>query len=198
MDSGLTDIALRGLEAARLIVDRFVDAVDGAAPARPHPAAPGEPEGADASPPALDAMGRAWAELLRTTADAWTGAPSGDAKATGDVQVGDPGGPVLVASTIAGASAAVDLWIHNQTLDAVDPVRVVLGPLRSAGDAEIATVALRADPQDLGAVPGRSSRAIAITVSPPAGTPPGRYRGLVLIEGLPEAWALLDVTVGDA
>lgn len=196
MDSGLTDIALRGLEAARLLVDRFVGAVD----ATPDPdGATGSQRDCVASSTGVDGLSQVWADLLRTTADAWTGVATGEGgPSPSELRVGVAGGTVLPLSTAPGEVGSVELWLHNPTTAAVDEVRIVAPPLRSTSGSEIPESAVHVDPAELASVPARSSRGITISVTVPDDAPMGRYRGVVLVDGLPDVWALLDVRVGDS
>jgi hypothetical protein len=198
MDTGLTEIALRGLEAARVLVDRFVGALDTAAGGGvSHPSTPTDAE-AEARTPRVDAIGQVWVDLLRTTAEAWSGVSPGAGE--GDpsgLEVGVAGGTLLPLSVAAPGDVAVgELWLHNRTVAAVEDVRMVPSALRAPSGAEIPERALHLDPAELGSVPARSSRGVTVSVAVPHDAPTGRYRGVVLVDGLPEVWALLDVRVG--
>lgn len=187
IESGLTDVALRGLEAARLLVDRFVEAVE-------RLPGDGDEASSDAARPTED-VARAWASVLRTTADAWQGVATGHGTGTPSPLVGGQPGTVVALRLSPGeATATTELWVHNPTNEPVEDVKVVVGSL-TATDGHVVAGAVDAEPAHLGSLPARTSRSVSLTVDLPPTTPAGRYRGLVLVDGIADTWAVLDVTL---
>jgi hypothetical protein len=192
VEQALTDIALRGLEASRALVDRFVQAVD-------------EPlDGPDVTgatdPTRVSGLSAVWAGALRSAATAWegqAGRPTVDGQPVmPTLHVGGAGGVVLPIEIDAGATTgSVELWLHNPTADALPHVAISVGALRSSAGHELASDRVTVEPAVVAPLPERSSRGIRLGLAIPADTPAERYRGIVLVEGVPDAWALLDVMV---
>lgn len=182
MDRDLTDIARRGLDAASALVDRFSDAMDDLT----------------RSPGGIEAVGQAWGEVIRTTAAAWSGDGSAGRSESGRVDVGTAGGVVIEVRLSAGESdvgeGEGELWVHNPTADPVPVVRVVSGPLRDAA-GEVPGAAVTVDPVEVRPLAARSSHGLAVRVSVPAPVAGARLRSLLLVDGLPDVWAVLEVTV---
>jgi hypothetical protein len=97
-------------------------------------------------------------------------------------------GPAILLT--AGQSAEV--WLHNGTTTPAGPFALRCGPLERA-DGAVLDGTIRFDPLQVDPLPGRSSRAVAVSVD---GTPaPGVYRGVLQADGAPDLWLPLQVTV---
>lgn len=184
MDTGLSEIARQGLSAAEQLISRVVSALD----QRTQGGAE-TPALAAGEPPAD--LAQAWSELLSATLAAWSTDASDAAPEDG---AGCSG--AVVRATVAGHghSEWTDLWIHNHTADPLEDLQVLPGPLRSADHGELPAACVEVERAPV-AVAARSSGTVRLRVDVEPGTPPGRYRGLLLVDGLPDLWALLDVTV---
>lgn len=97
-----------------------------------------------------------------------------------------PGLETVVVSTGRSRSGAVVLWIHNTTdCDAGDLV------LRPTAFVDADGIILEAD-IDVGDEPrvdvaAGTSHSVTLTVTPATGAAPGRYHGMVLVGGVPDA-----------
>lgn len=179
----MTDVQRRSVQAAAALVERLVATVDG------H-----EDTQTDASTPTandddLAAFARLWRESMTSFAAAMTG----DANAAPhlDVSAAAPPSPLRVQLDEAG-EGALEVWMHNPTGDALDKLRVHCTEPR-AHDGGTLDAAITAEP-DAFDLPARSSRGVRIAVSAP-GAQHGVYRGLVLVDGLPEQWLPLEIVV---
>ena len=101
-------------------------------------------------------------------------------------------GPVVPGWTLHGEL----ILDHDADAPAVD-VEVVCADLRAASGAVIEAGNVGFEPPELAAVPARSSRCIAVSVTVPEGAEPGSYRTIVQATNLPDFWAPLSVVVED-
>jgi hypothetical protein len=178
VERDLTDIARRGLDAAGALVERFAEVV----------------ETSDGSSGAIEAVGQAWGEVIRTTATAWSGA-GGGSKALDEPRLDiDASGGIVVPVVVSGAAGRAEFWLHNPTGEPLESVRFVPGPLRTAsGAADDAR--LRLAPEQVAPVAARSSRGIEVAVEAPNAVVGDRLRSLVVVDGIDDVWAVIDVTV---
>ena len=181
----MTDVQRRSVQAAAALVERLVATVDG------H-----EDDSADASPAqsndddALIAFAKLWRQSMTSFAAAVTGDEKDEPRI--DVSAGAAPSPLRVTLDAESGHGAIEVWVHNPTADAIDKLRVHCTEPRAHDGASLsAAVTAAPDAFDL---PARSSRGVTIGVS--ASDPRrGVYRGLVLVEGLPEQWLPIEITV---
>jgi hypothetical protein len=183
----MSDVQRRSVQAAAALVERLVASVDG------HPDADADTE--DAAPRSADddslvAFAKLWRQSMTSFAAAVTGDEEDEARI--DVSAGATPAPLRVALTGGSSAGAVEVWLHNPTADALDKLRVHCVAPRAHDGREL-KAAITAEP-DAFDLPARSSRGVTITVSASKARP-GVYHGLVLVEGLPEQWLPIEITV---
>lgn len=169
----LADIQAEGLRAAGMLLERMLAT---------------EPPAKAAEEPAGDyaAVLEAWLDLARRTA-AGLSAPGHPGAVTVPVDGVGAGPAILLA---AGESAEV--WLHNGTTTPAGPFALRCGPLERA-DGAVLDATIRFDPLVVEPLPGRSSRAVTVSVD---GVPAaGIYRGVLQADGAPDLWLPLQVTV---
>jgi hypothetical protein len=98
----------------------------------------------------------------------------------------------LVAA--APGAATAEVWLHNRGADDLGDVALRCSELLAHDGAAIPAAAVTFDPP-LVAMPGRSSRGIAVKADVPEGVQPGIYRGLLLVAGHQELWLPVVLTV---
>jgi hypothetical protein len=187
-----------GRLAAEELADRLLAGSDG------HPGGPGD-GAADAD---LDRLarrlqaeaaraGEAWANLVEVLA-AMTGVLAGRL-AAGQGGGERPGGPapLRLEAVRPGTEATGVFYVHNTAPVPVAAARPHCAPLRSHLGHELATGAVRFDPEVLEPLPARSSCGIEVRACVPPGTTPGTYVSVVLVANVPELYLPLQVTVAD-
>lgn len=187
MERQLTSIARRGLDAANELVERFAAALH----ELDDPASGTDDDGAARAGSVADAMGRAMAETVRATADAWGGLDTRPEDTPLDLTTG--GGAVVVLDAADPGRWIGELWIHNPSADDITDLTLAAGPLWSADAPEIDADAVGLAPAIVPLVAAGASERVEITVTAPAVGPPGRHRGVVQVVGRHDAWALVDL-----
>jgi hypothetical protein len=217
----LADVQRRGLLAASELVDRLVHTVDGVNGAQGGPDGPDDQprtsrenaagDGGWAAPPAegsLDDLVEAWLQLVRLgvdviarvsgSASGGTGADRAGVRATVDVgsqrATGGVQFAILADEQRELEAVEIDVWLHNGTGDAHAVVGLHCGDLRAHDGAALPAATLRFDPPVVD-LPARSSRAVAVSITPRAVMPPGMYRGIIQATGVPGAWLPVEVAV---
>jgi hypothetical protein len=181
----MTDVQRRSVHAASALVERLVAAVDG------HDDTAG---GTDAEAPRGDDPWDGFAKLWRDSMMSLAGAVAGDSAAPHiDVSAGPTPAPLRVALDAASASGSVEVWLHNPTAEPFDKLRVHCSVPQAHDGSSLDTAAIMVDP-DAFDLPVRSSRGVQISVTAP-GARPGTYRAMVLVDGLPDQWLPLEITV---
>jgi hypothetical protein len=204
--AALSRIQQRGLRAAGEIVDRLVATVDG--------------ERADAGGPTtstsgdrvlgaadLDGLVDLWADVAKQFLHTVTGggAPAGGGPSTEDLVLDVEGGAAARPVRLTPAGPSDELWLVNRSARDHAGLRLHVTELRSAGGAVLAA-GVAFEPDVIESLPARSSRGVRVSVADPdpdpdsegegdGGAEPGVYRGLVLVDGLPDAWVPVEVTV---
>lgn len=100
----------------------------------------------------------------------------------------------LEFETEAGESATAEVWLHNAADHDLGRIRLRCSELMADDGSVIESAACRINPKAI-PVPGRSSRGVGITVKVTNKTKPGLYRGTILVEGRPELWLPVALTV---
>jgi hypothetical protein len=183
----LGEVQRRGLLAAGDLVERLVAAVDGDGEGRHGPDADERQQGD------LEGVVDLWADLVKRSLRALTPVPGDGHPSTTTLDITDPStaGTLRLAAEHAGA----EVWLHNGTAEDLGRLALHHGELRSHDGTALAA-ALRFDPAELDSLPARSSRGVVATVELlDATAPPGTYRGVVQVEGLPDAWLPVEVVV---
>jgi hypothetical protein len=179
-------------DAAANLVERLVSTVDGHTPAEGDDASEPSPDGAGGP---VDELVAGWARLWRESITSLAGVvvdgtvgPDGPG-----LQVGAPhAAPLRLACAPGGPSAELEVWIHNPTEHDHPGLRVHVTP-PCAHDGKPLDAVVEADPEVLD-LPPRSGRGVRLRVDG-SGAAAGTYRGLVLVDGLPDQWLALEVQV---
>ncbi|MCV7178276.1 hypothetical protein [Mycolicibacterium sphagni] len=100
----------------------------------------------------------------------------------------------LEFETEVGDSATAEVWLHNSADGDLGRICLRCSELMAHDGSVIEAAAARLDPKVV-PMPGRSSRGIAVTVKATKKTKPGVYRGTILVEGRPELWLPVALTV---
>ncbi|WP_133690777.1 hypothetical protein [Mycobacterium sp. BK086] len=197
----LTAVQAEGFRAASELVDRFVRMVatrpDGSA-ASVRTAAPMSDEqradllGATDVEPLIRSWWAMAGQFLMGGAPqtpAATAAISPALDFTGSAATGR-----LEFETEAGEPATAEVWLHNAADHDLGRIRLRCSELMAADGSVIESEACRINPKAI-PVPGRSSRGVGITVKVAKKAKPGLYRGTILVEGRPELWLPVALTV---
>ena len=195
----LSDLQRRGLEAARQLVERFAGSMDGAGEPAPQYPGTGTGPGGSYQPSGFDALIDLWAELAKGTLRALVkqlGASGMATSAGGDGVSGGTKRVVVERGRRPDAPAgATEVWLHNESQAERRNLRPHCGELRSADGSRLTANVMFA-PSQIERLPGRSSQAFMLRVRDVADDAVvGTYRGVVLVEGLPDVWLTLEVLV---
>lgn len=191
-----TDMQRQGIAAATEVAERFTAMLDGFNGFGPLTA--DRPEGrADGATPDDDAGGAGigdlrasvarsvdlYTRLFQNTFEAYADLVEGRMRARG-VRVGADATDAAAAVGPTGGVATGQLWVHNDTSEAVGPLTLRITAAESATGGRIAESSLAIEPARVEAGAG-SSVAVGIAADL-AGVEPGHYHALVLIEQEPE------------
>ena len=195
----LADVQAQALRAAGDLVERLAQSVDGARERRrPNTRNGSAPDGgATAAGDALRLV-ETWIDLLQRASSSFAKAGNGAAPDHERVEVhldGDtPAGTVRLEMLDTSSGAHTEAWLHNGTTTGVGPLTLHAGELR-APDGALLGATVVCDPSRIDSMPGRSSRGITVSVRRHARVRPGTYRGLIQVEGAPDVWLAVEVTV---
>jgi hypothetical protein len=189
------DVQRRGLEAAKAIVDGFIAALDGA------PTNNSTERSDDGAPRSdLDGLVALWEQLARGAIDVVAGLARVSASTmtgrSGDVRLAGSTAPVRVVVDQIGGSriGTTQVWMHYDGDEERSALRPHFGELRSAEGAVLdATVTFEPSVVDLDG--GANSRPLLLRVATAPAATPGTYKGLALVEGLPDTWLVVEVLV---
>jgi hypothetical protein len=110
-----------------------------------------------------------------------------------DFSNGQAEGGLHFGATSPGAAAA-EVWLHNRGADDLGQVRLRCSDLLANDGSVIGSGAVSLEPASV-PMPGRSSRGIDVKIEVPQGVQPGVYRGTLLVEGHPQLWLPVVMTV---
>ncbi|WP_233211177.1 hypothetical protein [Mycobacterium sp. shizuoka-1] len=96
-----------------------------------------------------------------------------------------------------GETATAEVWLHNAADHDLGRIRLRCSELMADDGSVIKTAAIRLEPKVV-PVPGRSSRGVGLTVTVAEKAKPGLYRGTVLVQGRPQLWLPVALTVRPA
>lgn len=186
----LGEIQARGFRAASDLVDRFVRtaAAEGAPPHRAE-----HDDRPDAS-----RVGRAWQKLIGDLVDALRQneqAAQPFASAIFDLVEDDAMGSVVIRAESAGDAVGV-VWLHNSGHDGLGTVRLRCSDLLANDGSTIGSDRIGLDPVEV-PMPARSSRGVVISIRIDEGVATGVYRGTLLVEGHPDIWLPVLLTVAE-
>jgi hypothetical protein len=102
-------------------------------------------------------------------------------------------GRLDLRTTVPGAATA-EVWLHNKGAADQGQTRLRCSDLLADDGSAISASAVMFDPAIV-PMPARSSRGIDVKIDVPQGVQPGIYRGTLLVEGHPELWLPVVLTV---
>ncbi|WP_234713672.1 MULTISPECIES: hypothetical protein [Mycolicibacterium] len=189
----------QGLRAATELVDRFVklagaDGSNGADRDGDRTASANPPGESPSATPDVDRVVATWEALMRRLAATVTAAGP-VAAGTGTLDLNASGATAAVQIENQGTGpACAEVWLHNGgATDHGDVVLRCSDLLTHTGDV-ITADAVQFDPQPV-PMPARSSRGVLATVQLDADVRPGIYRGTILVNGHPDLWLPLVLTM---
>jgi hypothetical protein len=103
----------------------------------------------------------------------------------------------LEFETEAGGTATTEVWLHNAADRDLGRIRLRCSELMADDGSVIGAAACQLNPKSV-PIPGRTSRGVGVKVDTSQKTKPGVYRGTVLVEGRPELWLPVMLTVRPA
>lgn len=197
----LSAVQAEGFHAASELVDRFVRMVatrpDGSARTVRHTTGLSAEQRADLlGATDVEPLIRSWWAMVgqflmggaaQTPAQSTTISPALDvagSAATGAVQ----------SQAEAGGTATAEVWLHNAAEHDLGRIRLRCSELMADDGSVIERAAVRLRPKSV-PVPARSSRGVCLTIKLAKKTKPGLYRGMVLVEGRPQLWLPVALTV---
>jgi hypothetical protein len=201
----LSAIQAEGFRAASELVDRFVriaaTGVGGSArsDSRSTPSAPSltQDQRADLfGATDIEPLIRSWwsmvGQFLFGSVPRATDAPAAD-PATLDFSNSEAQGRLDLEATVPGTTTA-EVWLHNRAAKDLGEVALRCSDLLAHDGGVMASGAVTFIPAAV-PMPGRSSRGIELKIEVPQEVQPGLYRGTLLVEGHPELWLPVVLTV---
>lgn len=201
----LSAIQAEGFRAASELVDRFVriaaTGVGGGArsDARSTPSAASltQDQRADLfGATDIEPLIRSWwsmvGQLLLDSVPRATDSPAAD-PATLDFSNSEAQGRLDLEATVPGTTTA-EVWLHNRAAKDLGEVQLRCSDLLAHDGGVMASGAVTFIPAAV-PMPGRSSRGIELKIEIPQEVQPGLYRGTLLVEGHPELWLPVALTV---
>jgi hypothetical protein len=194
----LGEIQARGFRAAADLVDRFVNITDH----RPPPAADDAPQPDRAQQsngttvPDVERLLDSWKSVIGQLAGSVRGvagaSPMG--RASFDFVGAQATGQLVLEAAGPGAVSA-EVWLHNGGTADRGTVVLRCGELISHEGSVIGSAHVRFEP-DTVPMPARCSRGVLVHVEVGANVAPGRYHSTLLVEGHPDIWLPVILTVG--
>jgi hypothetical protein len=194
----LGEIQARGFRAAADLVDRFVSLAD-SNPAAATVADGVESDRRETGPgtrrPDVERLLDSWKGIIGQVAGSLRGAtsPQRPGVAAFDFVASHASGQVDVRATETGV-AATEVWLHNGGPTDRGTVVLRCGDLLSHDGSVISSADIRFDP-DAVPMPARCSRGVSVHVAIDDNVAPGRYHGTLLVDGHPDIWLPVVVTV---
>jgi hypothetical protein len=192
----LSAIQARGFSAATQLVDRFLQIAETATNAAVPEAATSTNghSGGNAAGSDVDLILTTWWSMFGRLLRSMPGAAAlrGDSAAFDLAGESANGGVHLTAD---GPGRAVgEVWLHNRGPDDIESVRLRCSDLLAHDGAKVGAGAVRFAPEKF-ALPGRSSRGVALEIDVTPDIAFGRYRGMLLAEGYPDLWLPVTLTL---
>jgi hypothetical protein len=103
----------------------------------------------------------------------------------------------LEFETEVGGTATGEVWLHNAADHDLGRICLRCSELMAEDGSVIDAAATRLNPKAV-PVPGRSSRGVGVTAKVAKKVKPGVYRGTMFVEGRPELWLPVALTVRPA
>ncbi len=177
----LSAIQAEGFRAASQIVDRFVRRATTDGNSAATDPAPGAPD--------LEALTRAWWSVAGQVL-----LGGGRAREV-ELDLSSPGGQqgVVLESALPGRAETV-VWVHNRTDNDFGRIQLRCSDLLAHSGWMVSSRELTLDPA-VAEMPPRSSRGIVVALEVSKSTPPGVYRGTMLVDGDDSLWLPVVLTV---
>lgn len=198
----LGEIQARGFRAAASLVDKFVNIAEPKAAVRPE--AQESVAGSDEEPsekssgsgiPDAERLFESWTGVVGQLLGSLRGAVSPDRPSTAavDVDGAHASGQIELAAGAPGV-AGTEVWLHNSGPIDRGTVEMRCGDLMSHDGNLVRSAQIRFDPQRV-PMPPRCSRGVVIEIDVGADVIEGRYHGTVLVDGQPDVWLPIVLTV---
>lgn len=196
----LSAIQADGFRAASELVDRFVRmaSAGAAAPGQPAASTPSATQdqadlfGATGLEPFVASWWSMVDQLLRvTTPD--SGQRSTASSPTLDLSKGQADGRLFLELVPAG-SATSEVWLHNGGPVDMGKIRLRCSDFLAHDGTVIAAGSVGFQPDEV-PIPERSSRGVTVAVELAEDAAPGTYRGMIVVDGRPDAWLPVELVV---
>lgn len=201
----LSAIQAEGFRAASELVDRFVriaaTGVGGSARSdsrsTPSAASLTQDQRADLfGATDIEPLVRSWwsmvGQFLLGSVPRATDAPAADPAAL-DFSNSEAQGRLDLEATVPGTTTA-EVWLHNRAAKDLGEVALRCSDLLAHDGGVMGSASVTFIPAAV-PMPGRSSRGIELKIEVPQEVQPGLYRGTLLVEGHPELWLPVVLTV---
>jgi hypothetical protein len=197
----LSAIQAEGFRAASELVDRFVriasTGVSGNGRSTPSTPPLTQDQRADVfGATDIEPLIRSWwsmvGQFLLGSAPRALDSPAAD-PATLDFSNAEAKGRLDLEATVPGTTTA-EVWLHNRVAKDMGEVQLRCSDLLAHDGGVIGSGAVTFIPTAV-PMPGRSSRGIELKIEVPQGIQPDLYRGTLLVEGHPELWLPVVLTV---
>ncbi len=194
----LGEIQARGFRAAADLVDRFVNITEHRPPTAAGDAPQADPteQSNGTSVPDVERLLDSWKSVVGQLAGSVRGAV-GESRTGGaafDFVGAQATGQLVLAATEPGTVSA-EVWLHNGGPTDRGSVVLRCGELISHEGSVIGSGQVRFEP-DTVPMPARCSRGVVVHVDVGENVTPGRYHGTLLVEGHPDIWLPVLLTVG--
>jgi hypothetical protein len=198
----LGEIQARGFRAAASLVDRFVNISEPKEAVRPEAqeaVAEGDEEPSQKSSgsgiPDAERLLESWTGVVGQLLGSLRGAVSPDrpSAAAVDVDGAHASGQIELAAGAPGM-AGTEVWLHNNGPIDRGTVEMRCGDLMSHDGHLVRSAQIRFDPQQV-PMPARCSRGVVVEIDIGTDVVEGRYHGTVLVDGQPDVWLPMVLTV---
>lgn len=188
-----------GFQAAAEVVERFISSMSQTAPPTRGRADAGSSGGQRAAFRQLRAdLARAVdanLDLVRRAFDLYAGAVDRLLGNESSTNGAGEGSHLKLPPVLAGHRASSTLWVHNTTSSASPALRLRSSDLVSHNGETIRADGFEFDPAEIDIAPPNSSVAVAVTLTIDPAAAPGRYRGYVFVNNLPDEFMTIEVEV---
>ncbi|MGE5697522.1 MAG: hypothetical protein ACM4D3_20495 [Candidatus Sericytochromatia bacterium] len=194
----LGEIQARGFRAAADLVDRFVNITDDK-PARAEPdevASDHEQQRAPTRGPDIERLLESWKAIIGQLAGSFRGTASQPDGAAMDLAGSHASGVLRLHATGPGVARA-EVWLHNGGPTDRGTVVMRCGDLVSHDGSVIKSSHVMFDPPVV-PMPARCSRGVSVQVNVDDGIAFGHYHGTLLVDGDPDIWLPVMLTVQHA
>lgn len=194
----LGEIQARGFRAAADLVDRFVNLADHNPSVVPETDVAGSTHGESSS-----GTGRFDVEQLLDSWKGIIGQVAGSLRGAGSRQRPGAAAVDIVASHASGqvnvgvsepSVVYTEVWLHNSGPTDRGTVVMRCGDLVSHDGSVLSAAQVRFDPDPV-PMPARCSRGVAVQITIGEDVAPGRYHGTLLVDGYPDIWLPVVLTV---